>query len=97
MAYAKTIIHLRVGVYSALNDSNYYTPIVKVIYQQRESEIIRYRPANNEKNNVRHHVKMRHLDMPNNLKQYINYNITITLALGNCSVQRFNNKVLHHF
>ena len=63
MAYAKTIIHLRVGEYSALNNSNYYIPIVKVIYQQREREIIRYRPANNEKNHVRHHVKMRHLDI----------------------------------
>jgi hypothetical protein len=46
--------------------------------QQRERETIRYRPANNEKNHVRHHVKMRPLDIPNNLKQlYNNYNITI--------------------
>jgi hypothetical protein len=32
--------------------------------QEHEREIIRCRPANNEKNYVRHHVKMRHLDMP---------------------------------
>ena len=32
--------------------------------QQRERETIRYRPANNKKNHVRHHVKMRPLDMP---------------------------------
>ena len=29
--------------------------------QQRERETTRYRPGNNEKNHVRHHVKMRPL------------------------------------
>jgi hypothetical protein len=29
---------------------------------------MRYRPANNEKNHVRHHVKMRPLDMPTHVK-----------------------------
>jgi hypothetical protein len=32
--------------------------------QQRERETIRCRPANNEKNHVRHHVKITPLDMP---------------------------------
>jgi hypothetical protein len=38
--------------------------------QQRERETIRCRPANNEKNHVRHHVKITPLDMPSNLLNF---------------------------
>ncbi len=45
--------------------------------QQQEREIIRYRPANNKKKyHVRHHVKMRPLDMPKSAR-FVSY-------LSNC-------------
>ncbi len=50
--------------------------LARRVSQQRERETIRYRPANNKKNHVRHHVKMRPLDMPKSAR-FVSY-------LSNC-------------